>query len=96
MCTTGYEMVRDGYDTSKMVKYYVGQAKSVLKRVAAHLTGYGNWDVYADYKYRNECTVKTMALTQSGYDSMNALERDLIANYDAYTKGYNRTRGNRN
>ena len=77
-------------------KYYIGQAKSVLQRVTAHLTGHGNGDVYADYKYGNVFRVKTITLAQSGYDSLNALERDLIANYDAYTKGYNRTRGNRN
>lgn len=77
-------------------KYYVGQGKSVLQRVKQHLTGHGNGDVYADYKFGDTFTVKTISLAQSGYNSLNALERDLIASHNAYTKGYNRTRGNRN
>lgn len=76
--------------------YYVGQAVSVLQRVAQHLTGHGNGDVYADYKYGDIFTVKAVKLSQSGYDSLNELERDLIAAYDAYENGYNRTHGNRN
>lgn len=76
--------------------FYVGQAKSVMKRVTQHLTGRGNGDIYADYKYGDEFTVKTITLAKSGYSSLNALERDLIASHDAFKKGYNQTRGNRN
>lgn len=35
-----------------------------------------------------------IALDKSGYDSLNALERDIINKYDAFSKGYNKTRGN--
>lgn len=76
-------------------KYYVGQAKQVVSRVKAHLAGRGNGDVYADYKYGDDFEVRTISLVLSGYPSLNRLERDLIRRYDAYTKGYNRTRGNR-
>lgn len=75
-------------------KYYVGQAKRVVGRVKAHLAGRGNGDLYADYKYGDAFEVRTISLALSGYSSLNGLERDLIKRYNAYTKGYNRTRGN--
>lgn len=76
-------------------KYYVGQGKKVLDRVNMHFTGKGNGDIYADYKYGDEFTIKIIGLKRSGYRSLNALERDTIATYDAYAKGYNKTKGNR-
>ena len=76
--------------------YYVGQSVRVVGRVRQHLTGHGNGDVYADYKYGDKFEINLVSLRESGYDSLDALERDTIKAYDAYTKGYNRTRGNRN
>lgn len=76
-------------------KYYVGQGKQVMNRVNAHFTGHGNGDVYADWKYGDEFTIRIIRLEDSGYSSLNALERDTIASYSAYYKGYNKTRGNR-
>ena len=75
--------------------YYVGQGKKVLDRVNMHFTGKGNGDVYADYKYGDEFTIKIIGLKHSGYRSLNALERDTIAAYDSYAKGYNKTKGNK-
>ena len=74
--------------------YYVGQSKHVMARVNSHLTGHGNGDVYADYKYGDEFEITLIPLKESGYSSLNAMEKDTIDMYDAYTKGYNRTRGN--
>ena len=76
-------------------KYYVGQGKQVLSRVNSHFMGRGNGDVYADYKYGDKFTIKMIALKKSGYKSLNALERDMIAAYDAFAHGYNKTRGNK-
>ena len=42
--------------------YYVGQGKSVFSRVNNHFTGHGNGDVYADYKYGDQFTIKMIAL----------------------------------
>ena len=75
--------------------YYVGQAKEVLNRVNSHFTGSGNGDVYADYKYGDKFNVSIIALENSGYNNLNDLERDTISVYNAYNKGYNKTRGNR-
>lgn len=76
--------------------YYVGQSTRVVGRVSAHLTGHGNGDVYADYAYGDEFEVSVVSLAASGYESLDALERDAIDAYGAYERGYNRTRGNRN
>ncbi len=75
--------------------YYVGQAKKVFQRVNNHFTGHGNGDVYADYKYGDDFTIKMIALENSGFSTLNELERNTITTYNAYSKGYNRTRGNK-
>lgn len=75
--------------------YYVGQGKKVFQRVNSHFTGHGNGDVYADYKYGDEFTIKMIALNTSGFSTLNELERNTITTYNAYSKGYNRTRGNK-
>lgn len=74
--------------------YYVGQAKKLFSRVNQHFTGHGNGDVYADYKYGDEFTVKIVRLSRSGYDDLDLLEKDLIKKYNAYENGYNKTAGN--
>lgn len=74
--------------------FYVGQSVRVVARVGQHLTGHGNGDVYADFKYGDEFEVSTVSLADSGYDSLNDLEREAIAAYDAYNSGYNKTAGN--
>ena len=75
-------------------KYYVGQGKSVYKRVNAHFTGHGNGDVYADYKYGDNFTIKMVSLASSGINTLDELERKMIDAYNAYSNGYNKTRGN--
>lgn len=76
--------------------YYVGQGKQVLNRVNAHFTGKGNGDVYADYKCGDSFTIKIITLENSDFASLNELERHTISRYNAYAKGYNKTRGNKN
>lgn len=77
--------------------YYVGQGKKVFQRVNSHFTGHGNGDVYvyADYKYGDNFTIRMIALENSGFGTLNQLERNAIATYNAYAKGYNKTRGNK-
>ena len=75
--------------------YYVGQAASVLARINQHLTGHGNGDVYADFKYGDRFTVTSIRLRGSGFSSLNELERHAIAVYKADSAGYNKTKGNR-
>ena len=75
--------------------YYVGQATHVPQRVNAHFTGKGNGDVYADYRYGNQFEIYMVDITTTNYRRLDDLERDLIATYDAYNHGYNKTRGNK-
>lgn len=74
--------------------YYVGQGKKVLDRVNSHFTGRGNGDVYADYKYNDSFKIGIIPFNNSDFSSLNELERIAIKTYNAYTKGYNKTRGN--
>ena len=74
--------------------YYVGQGTSVFTRVNAHFTGKGNGDVYADYKYGHDFAIRILPLNGSAYNTLNALEREMIQAYDACESGYNKNKGN--
>lgn len=76
-------------------KYYVGQSKTVLNRVNMHFTGKGNGDVYFDYRAGDQFAIRMVSLQNSGFASLDDLERSAIARYNAYYNGYNKTRGNR-
>lgn len=76
-------------------KNYVGQSQFVHQRVRNHFQGRGNGDVYVDYRYGAHFTIKFIPLENSGFRTLNALERNTIRVYHAYTHGYNKTRGNR-
>lgn len=75
--------------------YYVGQGRKVFQRVNNHFTGHGNGDVYADYKYGDDFIIKMIALEKSGFKTLNELERNTIMTYNAYSRGYNKTKGNK-
>lgn len=81
------------YNKSKDL-YYVGQGGQILNRVNNHFTGKGNGDVYADYKYGDDWTIKMIALENSGFNTLNELESYTIKTYNSYERGYNKTRGN--
>ena len=71
--------------------YYVGQSKNVLKRVKSHLTGSGNGDVYADFKYGDnfEVTIHNCSIID-----LNNIERTFISKYNASgSNGYNKNNG---
>ena len=86
----GVYILRNGINN----KYYVGQSVHVLKRIKQHFSGKGCEDVYRDYIIGVPFEVQCISLANSGYNSLNRLERDYIAYYDAYNNGYNRTKGN--
>lgn len=75
--------------------YYIGQGKEVSNRVNSHFTGKGNGDIYADYKYGNNFTIRTIPLKKSGFRTLNDLERNAIKTFHSYEWGYNKNRGNR-
>lgn len=75
--------------------YYVGQAKKIFNRINAHFTGCGNGDVYADYKYGDKFGIRMISLKESKFKNLNDLERNTIEAYSSYSKGYNKTKGNK-
>ena len=81
------------YNESKDM-YYVGQSVHVLQRVSKHFHGYGNGDVYADYKFGDRFVIQFLSLSESGYLCLDTLEKDYIERYNAAECGYNRTKGN--
>lgn len=74
--------------------FYVGQAVRILFRVNQHFTGHGNGDVYADYKYGDTFTIRLLPLSESGFNSLDEFEKDMIQKTNAYENGYNKTHGN--
>ena len=71
--------------------WYVGQGKSVVKRLKQHFSGIGgNGDVYADFKYGNAFEILVYPLAQSSFKTLSAQEHYYIAYYDACENGYNR------
>lgn len=74
--------------------FYVGQSIKVLDRIGSHFTGNGNGDVYADYKYGDTFSIRTISLDTSGFESLHDLERYAIRTFNAFGKGYNKNRGN--
>lgn len=81
---------------TKRNKTYVGQSIHVRERLSQHYHGRGNPGVYYDHTYRhNRFTVKTIPLKNSGFRTLNALERNAIRVCRGYSKGYNQTRGNK-
>lgn len=81
------------YNNSKQ-KYYVGQSVNVLHRVHNHFNDNGCQDAYLDFLRGDKFTVRLMPIETSNFNSLNEFERIMIAHYNAYYKGYNKTRGN--
>lgn len=71
--------------------WYVGQGKSLAKRLKQHFSGIGgNGDVYADFKYGDKFEILVYPLAQSSFKTLSAQEHYYIAYYGAYENGYNR------
>ena len=77
-------------------KYYVGQSINVAKRSVTHFNGKGSPDVYRDFRQGQLFTVQFVLLENAPRElnTLNRLERYFIAELNAYTRGYNKTRGN--
>lgn len=86
------------HDT-KTDKVYVGQGDPIMWRIKDHIN-----PTYMKDEGKNEIdrriqsgaahTISTIPLSGSGYTNLDALETAVIAYYNSYHKGYNKTRGN--
>lgn len=70
--------------------YYVGQSLKILRRVKSHLTGKGNGDIYADYKYGSQLEITLIEVPSW---QLNEVERLLIKDLQSTKHGYNRSKG---
>lgn len=75
-------------------KAYVGQAKNVRKRLQQHFSGNGCHELYYDYLCGDKFCINTISLREYGIDDLDKMEKELIAKYHAFDRGYNKTRGN--
>ena len=84
----------EGFDITKPISSTLNLLTGLGKSIGS-IFGLGNGDVYADYKYGDKFTIKTIKLENSGFRTLNELERNTIKTYSAYSRGYNKTRGNK-
>lgn len=81
-------------------KYYVGQSKDVMKRINLHFKGLvPNNIIFAEDYYSTATDVRDnmfelKIIPCETKDELDKTEKELIEQYDAYNKGYNRTSGN--
>ncbi len=81
-------------------KYYVGQSKDVMKRINQHFKGLvPNNIIFAEDYYSTATDVRDnmfelKIIPCETKDELDKTEKELIEQYDAYNKGYNRTSGN--
>lgn len=74
---------------------YVGQSINMLRRVETHIKGRGNPEMHEDLAKGNEFIVQFVKLSDSLFYDLNTMERHYIKKMNAYTRGYNKTRGNK-
>lgn len=80
-------------------KTYVGQSIHVMKRLRDHFSGHGKGNtgsalLYRDYYSGNGFLITVIPIHDAPTDNLNRLERILIAEFDSFETGYNKTRGN--
>lgn len=80
-------------------KTYVGQSIHVMKRLRDHFSGHGKGEtgsalLYRDYYSGNGFLITVIPIHDAPTDNLNRLERILIAEFNSFETGYNKTRGN--
>lgn len=96
------ELKKKGFETEGIYifsnmnngKKYVGQSVNMLSRVNTHLKGYGNEDLHEDMQSGNSFTIQFIKLSNSGFYTLNSLEKHYITLHNSYNGGYNKTKGN--
>jgi len=81
-------------------KFYVGQSKDVLKRLKSHFTGTEPKNIifaedYYQSKFGNKEELFEVKIEKlETKDELDRREMELIAEYDSFNNGYNKTAGN--
>lgn len=74
---------------------YVGQSVNILNRVNTHIKGRGSQDLHEDMLLGHEFIIQFIKLKDTRFKNLNDLERYYIKKMNAFTQGYNKTRGNK-
>lgn len=80
-------------------KTYVGQSIHVMKRLRDHFSGHGKGEtgsalLYRDYYSGNGFLITVIPIHDAPTSNLNRLERILIAEFNSFETGYNKTHGN--
>lgn len=62
-------------------KCYVGKASKVFKKIERHFKGYGNEEIYTDWKNGNKFYVNIVKFETSDFENINLLEKDIKLRY---------------
>lgn len=65
-------------------KCYVGKASKVFRKIERHFTGYGNEDIFTEWKSGNKFFVNIIRFENSGYENIDKLEHDIREEYNAF------------
>lgn len=63
-------------------KYYVGKSGRVLRKIDRQFRGYEDENIYNEYQKGDKFTVRIVSFQNSGYDSIDALEKNLKKQYE--------------
>jgi len=97
-----YEKIKGVYiiRNRELDKFYVGQSKDVMKRLKDHFTGTEPKNIiFAEDYYNSNLSNKSELFefkieTLETKDELDKREMELIAEYDSFNNGYNKTAGN--
>ena len=97
-----YEKINGVYviRNRELDKFYVGQSKDVLKRLKNHFTGTEPKNIifaedYFQSKFDNKDELFEVKIERlETKDELDRREMELIAEYDSFNNGYNKTAGN--
>ena len=97
-----YEKINGVYviRNRELDKFYVGQSKDILKRLKSHFMGTEPKNIifakdYFQSKFDNKDELFDVKIERlETKDELDKREMELIAEYDAFNNGYNKTAGN--
>lgn len=69
-------------------KCYLGSGDNVFRKVDRHFRGYGNQDIFDDYKNKNIFEVSFFKLESSEFDNLNDFEKEIRSRLNITGVGY--------
>lgn len=69
-------------------KYYIGCGSKVFRKVVRHFGGYGNGDIYEDYKENDQFFVSFRPYDEKEYDNINEFQKIITSDCTFVPQGY--------